>query len=326
MEKKSLQFELWQECNSRCAYCYLGSENRCTPDELKIKALDSTYEKISDLEQYKEYDVLSFIGGEFFQGQLRNPVVREKFFKVMGKAHELMKAGYVRAIWMCATMTIGDQKDLYDFLDLFADIDVPVNSPDGVWICTSYDTIGRFHSDKMLQTWEYNMFNIHKKYPKVKFNTTMILTGDLIKKFLNEEFSFTEFSNKYHTNFFFKQPAPGHFGCSGDMESKKRMQKYLPNFFPERADFLKFLAKFANTNPDLFSHLFNIHFRADDLYRNFNDGERLMVWNHRFKDRKEETNVKDDMALNTCGHLLQYASYIDSDKCMICDRDNIFED
>lgn len=325
MQKKSMQFELWQECNSLCKFCYLGKENRCTPNRLKEKVLDATFEKISDLSNYEEYDTLSFIGGEFFQGQLADQTVREKFYKIMNKAHWLMKNGYINSIWMCATLTIGEQKDLYEFLDIFSDIQ-PTTPNGGVWICTSYDTIGRFHSEKMHDNWKYHMKNIHDKYPHVKFNTTMILTGDLVAKFLNDEFSFTEFSKQYNTNFFFKQPAPGHFGYSGDMESKQRMEEYLPNFFPKRSDFLQFLSKFSQTNPEIFSHLFNIEFRADDLYRNFNDEERLMVWNHRFKDKKEETNVPDDMALNKCGHLLQYASYIDSDKCMICDRDNILEE
>jgi hypothetical protein len=323
--KKSMQFELWQECNSNCKFCYLGDENRCTPKILKEKVLDSTLERISDLSNYEEYDTLSFIGGEFFQGQLSDEVIKEKFFKIMDKVHELMLSGHVRALWMCATLTIGLQEDLYRFLDIFSDIQSE-EPKDGVWICTSYDTIGRFHSDKMHDNWTGHMKNIHDKYPNIKFNTTIILTGDLVQKFLKDEFSFTEFSKEYNTTFFFKQPAPGHFGYSGNMESKQRMQKHLPNFFPCRKEFLAFMSKFSQTNPELFPKLFNIEFRADDLYRNFNNEEKLMVWNHRFKDQKQETNVAEDMELNKCGHLMQYASYIDSDHCMICDRNNILEE
>ena len=33
---KSLQFELWRECNNLCKMCFLGLENRTTPKHTKI--------------------------------------------------------------------------------------------------------------------------------------------------------------------------------------------------------------------------------------------------------------------------------------------------
>ena len=39
-DKKSLQFELWQTCNSRCKFCYLGESNLYTSIELKLKAVN----------------------------------------------------------------------------------------------------------------------------------------------------------------------------------------------------------------------------------------------------------------------------------------------
>ena len=36
---KQIQFELWQECNSQCKFCYLGKDNRYTPNELKLSAM-----------------------------------------------------------------------------------------------------------------------------------------------------------------------------------------------------------------------------------------------------------------------------------------------
>ena len=39
LNKKSLQFELWHECNSKCKFCYLGSNNIKTPVSLKLKAI-----------------------------------------------------------------------------------------------------------------------------------------------------------------------------------------------------------------------------------------------------------------------------------------------
>ena len=325
---KSLQFEIWQECNSRCKYCYLGKDNRCTPKEVKLQSLKDIYEKICDNSIYEEYDNLSYIGGEFFQGQLSDPEVKELFMKIMSKTAELLRIGTIKSVWLCCTLTIGDQADLYEVLKLFEGITWEANSSDGLWLITSHDTIGRFHTEQMLDNWKYHMHHIHELYPHVKFNTTMILTNDLIKKFLNNEFSFTDYMNTYHSSLFFKQPAPGYFSvlANNDLEkSKKMMQEYLPDFFPERSIFLKFLKKLYFTNPELFDKLFNIKYRADDLYRNFNDLDNHMVHNHRYKDSKMETNMICDMAVNKCGHLMQYAAYYDCDKCMICDRDDVYK-
>ncbi len=324
--KKSLQFELWQECNSMCKFCYLGKENRTTPCNLKLRTLNDVYEKICDLSIYEEFDNLSFIGGEFFQGQLNTPEIRDTFFKLMTKVSDLMAQGYVKSVWLCATLTIGEQKDLYETLDLFKDLTWDENNSDGLWIITSYDTIGRFHTPKMEENWSNHMLNIHEKYPHIKINTCTILTGDLVDKVVADEFSFDEFGTKYNTHFFFKQPAPGQYGAiaEGDaMVAKQMMQQHLPNFFPTRANFIPFLVKMRDVYPELYTKLFNIKFRADDLYRNFNNEEEHMIHQIRRKNSAVETNIEREMVLNDCGHLLQYAAYIDGNECMICDRDMI---
>ena len=61
---KQIQFELWQECNSQCKFCYLGKDNRYTPNELKLSAMQKALNKISDLSIYPEFDTIAFLGGE----------------------------------------------------------------------------------------------------------------------------------------------------------------------------------------------------------------------------------------------------------------------
>lgn len=314
--KNSLQFELWQECNSLCKYCYLGTENRSTPDFLKIKTLDDVYEKISDMEIYKgdkPVDALSYLGGEFFQGQLNTPEIKEKFMKVMKKTAELLKNEYIKQVWVYATMTIGDQKDLYEMLDLFD------FSKGQFWLLTSYDTIGRFHTQKMLDNWEYHVKNIQEKYPKIRFNTTMIVTQDLINRYLNDEFTFNEFSAKWKTSLFFKQ-------CGWSNLTKAEMNARMNNmFFPTRESMLSFLMKFYRVEgEDMYDRLFNINYRADNLYRNFNNTKQHMELHHRFKDRKnEEKSEGGDVPVLPCGHLIYYAAYSDSDECVLCDKEKI---
>ena len=309
---KQLQFELWQECGNGCKFCYLQEENKFTPDKLKIMACNNAYNKISDLSNYPEYDTLAYLGGEFFQGQMKNPEVKQAFMRLMEKTKQLYLDGYVKHIWVYATMTIGDQKDLYDMLELFGDL------PE-FWILTSYDTIGRFHTPKMEETWKYHMKNIRKLYPHIKLNITTILSEDCIQKYINNEISFTDMIKEYDCNFFFKQ-------CGFGGLTKERMNEILPGFFPRREIFLEFLKKFKQQEtPDMWDRLFNIQYRADTLYRNYNDEKHQMELRQRYKNKRWETDEKVECGVNKCGHLMTYAAYIDNEECVLCDKEMIGE-
>lgn len=66
---KQLQFEVWQECNSGCDFCYLKSIEFIQHSvPFKIERLKKIKKIIEDVDTYKEYDTISFIGGEFFRG------------------------------------------------------------------------------------------------------------------------------------------------------------------------------------------------------------------------------------------------------------------
>ena len=119
-------------------------------------------------------------------------------------------------------------------------LDIFKKNIDKVWLLTSYDTLGRFHTDKMLKNWQFNMLNIKKLYPNINLNTTIILTGDFIEKYLNNEINLKLFSKTYQTSLFFKV-------CSlpkGKYKTKIEMNKCNGNFFPDRSTFIKFLIKF----------------------------------------------------------------------------------
>lgn len=304
---KQLQFELWQECNSKCTFCYLGRNNCGTPDEVKLTNMNNAIKMLSDEKTFEEYDTIAFIGGEFFQGQLNTKEVKDKFMELMSLTANLLNEGIIKHVWLYATMTIGDQKDLYETLDLFKDTD------GDFWVLTSYDTLGRFHTQKMEDNWSYHMKNIHKLYPNFKFNITTIITGDLIEKYLDGRFDFKKIQEEYNTAFFIKLCA----GPEGMYSSKIDTNKELGNFFPKRSEFIKFLVKIKKESPELYDKLFNINYRADTLYCEY---QGKMEEIHRDKETKLESyNPEIDHIMN-CGHLSIYNCYIDSDKCALCDK------
>ena len=308
--KKQMQFELWDECNSKCTFCHLCNKNGNTPNNIKLEMLQDTLDKISDLSIYSEYNTIGFIGGEFFQGQLNTPEIKSKFMELMDKACWLLNNDYIDNVWINATLTIGNQDDLYAVLKRFE------GHKGNLWILTSFDTLGRFHTQKMKDNWDYHMKNIHNLYPEIKFNITTILSEDCIDKYLNDELSFKDMMEEYHCSFFFKQ-------CGNGSYTKEEMNTIIPHFFPPRDKFIDFLQKFRNEeNDEMWNKLFNIHYRADSLYRNFNDKNHQMELNVRHKDslNEIENDNKDEMETNECGHLKVYAAYIDCDECVLCDK------
>ena len=326
-EKKTLQFELWQECNNKCKFCYLGTENRFTADDIKIASLKKTIEKISDESIFKEYNCLAFIGGEFYQGQLQNPEVKKWFYKLMDKSADLLNRGVIEEFWTTATLTIGKQEDLYNCIEKF-------NDKSKVWVLTSWDAYGRFHTPKMLETWEYHMKHLKEKFPNIKLNTTIVLTGIVMEKYLSGEIpSFEQFCEKYNTSLFFKQPAlfldirnECKNSTSEEIQKigKSKCQTVIQNFFPTRKTVLKFYSEFKERETDnMWTRLFNVRYRADILERHLNNGEdETSTRNKNFEIIK---NYELESPTMKCGHGCNFAAYIDSDKCWICDKDGFNE-
>lgn len=329
--KKSFQWELWHYCNSLCSFCYLGKENRIHNKERQLKSINDLDLAINSL-NYNEYNNISLIGGEFFQGQLNDEEIHDKFFNIIKKIFSKYLEKKIGSMWITVTLTIGDQKHLYELLDLAEKMKIfPVDKygASGLWLCTSWDSAGRFHTKKMEQNWEYHIKTIKEKYPWIKFNTTIILQQDFLEKYLNNQFNPKKFMEEFSTTLFYKQPAaPIMFSAinrnsfSEEFSRNWIEEKYKYNkdfnlqFFPKRETFLKFLYKYYKNDKDTYDRLFNIEYRADELHRNFNNIEHDISM-HRIKDKEaEETGI----ITLPCGHICHYAPYINNNKCCICDK------
>lgn len=329
MSKKQIQFELWQDCNSNCDFCYLNWFSVDKSKKYKLSQIQKVLTVLSNDALYDEYDTVSLIGGEFFQGQLLDSDVRNAFFTLIQKIRSLLDEGKITQTWIMVSLLIGKQPDLYHCLDV-------LGNDSRIWFNTSWDISGRFKSEKMRQTWETHMLNIHRLYPKVNLNTTMILTQDLVHAYITGAFSFRDFCEKYHTHLFLKPPAynevtdeiycqqhPELKDADFDLADVKRMFAELVhlNFFPHRRDFLSFLMKFKQDMGEAAYHdLFNIERRADDLFATKSDGHTTKQC-HREKQGNGFGNSEND--LSSCGHSTYYAAYGDCNGCMLCDKEYI---
>lgn len=246
------------------------------------------------------------------------------------KLNEISEMGYFRQIWICCTLISPDQKDLWDTIERISD-------KKKIWICTSYDTSGRFHTEKMLNQWKNNMKELKEMFPEISINTTTILTGDFIEKYMSGEFELEKMKTEFKTTYFFKPPM---LPSECKMSKQEFNDTVLENFFPKRIRFLEFLKTFKRReNINDYERLFDTHFRADSLVKtNYFDKTQLMVISRNKETDEEitegvknenflEGNGKTESVHNDtnvhCRHNSAYSPYVDSDRCFYCDKEMV---
>lgn len=308
-----VQYELWRECNCKCTFCTLGNDNEFTPNELKMKSLQTSIDEIKQMTK-GEHETLGFIGGEFFQGQLSTKELKDKFFELFEVVNDTLNKGIVNNVWLNVSLLIGNQEDFYKILDM-------IDRKDRVWVLTSYDTMGRFHTPKMFETWERHLKKIYEEYPEVSINITSILTGDLIEKYLNNEIDLYKYTKLYNASVYFKNPVQPYYST---YMSNEDFNKVLGNFFPKRKDMLKFFMKYLQDYGEYeYDRLISTDLRADEVRKNYNnESERNIKF---IRDRETLVEYQENLPdeLLPCGHNDIYMSYSDSDKCILCDKQMI---
>ena len=314
---KVQQFELWPQCNNNCSYCYLGKRKYDNNPEYKLKMLNFALDWMQNYDNYEEYDNVSFIGGEFFQGQLDTPEVRAKWFEMLDVLYDLFDNDLIRASWWSATLAIGDQKDLYESLEKFQDV---CNAKRQLWVVTSYDTIGRFHSKEHFETWGRNVKEVKKRFPWIFLNTCMIITDDLCKKVVSGELDLQKFREEYQTQLFLKPT----YAIAGlydhkqqhKMSIKQDMNKRIPGFYPTRENFLNMCKFLKEHQPDILGKMIEQKYRADNIFRESLEDHKL-----RNEFRSRDNSLQEGIDVNPdCGHSLAYKSYIDCENCIVCDK------
>ena len=233
-----LQFELWKDCPHNCGFCFNKPWRHNFNKKIKLINLDYAlnYLNTNDL---SGYDFIGYIGGEFFTGALRDSEVRYNFYKLIEKTCELLNNGVFKRFQFTANLLYlneFDEQDFFDFLEylrLHTDLSKCL-------LCTSYDTKYRFNNDKELENWKRLMKLLKGSalYRKLNLHVETIPTQAFIDLVLNDEFNIIEFKKEFQCAF---DIADIHTGYG--YKTKLEMQKDLPEFFPKREDFLKFLTK-----------------------------------------------------------------------------------
>lgn len=260
---KFIQYELWKDCHNQCQFCY----NKGEPKTNKLLRLNYILDKLNS-EESDLFDEIGFIGGEFFHNQIDDVEVKSLFYKLFDICTEKRKQNKLNKLCVCTSLMFDINRHFVEFINYLNDN----NLLDITLICTSYDTIYRFQNDTQLSLWENNMIELHNLFPTLKLHTETLLTQDFINKVLEDKFNIKEFCERFHTTIDYIEPSTGFF-----YNTKYEMDKVLPNFFPTKSSFIKFIKKTAFEEKSVnLQDLLNPYLRANVLYYT-DKGENMVI-------------------------------------------------
>lgn len=306
---KCLQFELWQDCDNCCDWCYLKDHRILTTDEQKLDNINKVIEDINS-DSLNDFNAIGLIGGEFFQGQLNNPKVKEKFLDLIKVINKKFQFNKIKEFWLTASLIKANQNDLFDVLKT-----IDFNENQRVILCTSFDTMGRFHTIEDEQNWFNNLSQIAQIFPQITIHTQTILTQDLIEKTINNPHVFDNILKYSMLDF----KIPNYFR---DKNLALNGIKDYPNLIRSNLD--KFPKKFFIEDHRVFLQFLQIYVKifGKDKLKNLINYPSLR--SHTLKIFSEDYVLSNrweygEDRYQKCGHLLDGQCYVNSDRCMYCD-------
>lgn len=279
MSNNFLQFELWKECNNNCRFCF----SRLQKDVDKVNSMEEIY-KILSSSIVHEYDIIGFIGGEFFNGQINTNKIHDKFYLLINKIIEYLNNNTIKQFYITATLIQNSHDDLIEFLDYIESH----NLIDRILLCTSYDVKYRFHNNRGKELWEQSIKLLHDKYPRLKIHVEIICTQALIDAMMNNEFDLVEFKKEFNVDVDFLEPNTA-------FETVEEFKKRLPVFLPTRNSFLMWVKRFCVVERIVdINTLFDPTIRSNTCFYHV-DGKLIKIDNRHSGDRQigfEQIEIK----------------------------------
>ena len=343
---QALQFELWPDCQNGCQFCYLTGTRRVTTLEEKRANLINTLTSLKDETLIKDYNAVGFIGGDFFQGQIKG--LEPEWYNLIEYTKVLLGQNKIKELWIATSLLKVDLGDLFETFGRFG-YDT-LDEDQRIILCTSYDTIGRFLNgvnfkdvpqeeiDRVIDEGEFQSVEeikdylncdiyavevwlevikeLRLRYPKLIIHVEVILTQDVINKMLKNP-NYFDFITDLGCMIDFRYPSITRADCPTvtgikDYREKllERREQFPENFFIEsRSTFLKFIK--------VFKEKYGVSKVKDLIHQPEMRSRRLRIYvdNAEIEDRwNDSRDIYSD-----CGHLVDGKCYVDSDKCVYCD-------
>jgi len=221
-----LQFELWKDCNNRCAFCF--NDNSATSAARKLERLAFVKKELTN-NLPDEVDTIGFIGGEFFDGQLETEELFSTFIDVINLA---LNTDSIKKVLITSSLIFrnGNQH--------LKSVLLRLTKREKLMLCTSWDTKYRFHTEDAQKGWENTIKLLHELFPEVRLHVEICPTQWHLEDVLADKFNIAAFENKYGVRVDYTDLNSGF-----NYRDKYEFQQHVPGFFPKRETFLRFLNK-----------------------------------------------------------------------------------
>ncbi len=299
-----VQFSTWTNCCNHCDFCLLRYKNDYTKQQ-QIYWLNKIKENILTIDWEHQFSCgISLLGGELYF--IKDKDVQDTFMSLIDVIIEKILKVSKNPCCRYSTVTNGlyEPSFLYRVIDRIKDT-VGMKYVD---LNFSYDLKYRYKSEEDRLKVLKNINDFHKKYD-YDVGVQMILTQNVINLWKEGKFDVNKFIEEDipGNNLCFLYPHPVNTG------------KYLDDFFFKRKDFLDFLQYLRNECHDVYYNF---------IYSTKNSGTfKYTGYKDRFGNAGEESQqptLTDGKEIITdCGHSELYRCYADSDKCILCDIENI---
>ena len=305
MSGNMVQYGVWPNCSNACKFCLLKDKTFYNKEK-QLQMLDNIKKNIDYVDWKNTFDYgISLLGGEIYF--ITDKDLQASFLELIDIIIEKILKVSTNPQCKYSTVTNG----IYDPEFLYKVVDKIVNAVgiEKVDINFSYDLKYRFKNEKTRQLCLNNINAFHDRY-NYCVGVQMILTQYVIDAWKNKEFEVNSFLENVipGNQLCFLYPHPVRTGFS------------LPDFNFKRNNFLNFIRYLKHTNYNTYlSFLYSTKNSCTFKYT----GLKTRTKN----DYTELPQLSDDKEiLNSCGHSILYQCYTDSDKCMLCDLNNLDEE
>ena len=302
-----VQYGMWGNCPNHCAFC-LRKDREQLPKERILWEIKQTRINVNVVDWKNKFkDGISLLGGELFHFTDRD--IQVAFLGLIDDIINKILKVSPTAVFSCVTNGMYDPTFLYEVMDKLRDA-VGMNRVD---IHFSYDLRYRFKSEEDAKRVVKNILDFQKRYDHTVV-VQMILTQRVIN--LCRE-------GIWSPNYFEKEEIPGTILSflypHKIWDGSKTETKTLKDFNFTRADFLWFMQWLKGHNERCY-HSFVSSTKNSSTYKYTGRFDKDLPGN---AEKPKLTDGKE--VITSCGHSELYRCYSDSDKCMLCDIENLDE-
>lgn len=301
--KRMVQYGIWPNCPNSCDFCLIKEKDFYdkTKQIYWIRAIKENIKRIN----WSSFPYgISLLGGEIYY--IKDRDVQLEYLALIDTIIEYVLTDENKSA-RYSTVTNG----LYEPSFLYEVIDKIISKTDlsRIDLNFSYDLKYRFKNEAAKKRVLKNIIAARDKY-NYAVGVQMILTQNLINLWKAKQFDINEFLAKEipGCNFAFLYPHKIQTGIA------------LNDFFFKRSDFIQFLSYLKNANYEVYSNFIN-------SAKNSAIFKYTGLQSHKRNDAKtlaEQPILSDDKdIIADCGHSILYRCYADSNKCMLCDIENI---